>query len=76
MGVKPLLLLLATRLSKYKLSEIYCILDKPHAEEIESSDEASYSSCIMSGIAMDDDKMLTKWPLNFIRPIEIYFKLN
>ena len=74
MGVKPLLLLLATRLAKKTLSEIYKILDKPSVE-IGSLDEASYATCHMSGIPMDN-KSISKWPVNFVRPVEVYWKLN
>ena len=74
LGVKPLLLLLATRLATCTLSEIYKILDKPSIE-IGSLDEASYATCHMSGIPMTA-KSFAKWPLNFVRPIEIYWKVH
>ena len=73
MGVKPLLLLLATRLAKKPCLK-FTILDKTSVE-IGSLDEASYATCHMSGIPMDN-KSISKWPVNFVRPVEVYWKLN
>lgn len=75
LGIKPLLLLLATKLSNKTLSQTYKILNKAQSDDIGSLDEASYATCQVSGIPMSE-KSFSKWPLNFVRPVEIYWKLN
>eukprot|EP00939_MAST-03C_sp_MAST-3C-sp1_P001408 g1408.t1 len=75
LGVKPLLVLLCTKLVNAKMSFKNICEMVGASTVISDGDEAAYETCKASGIPMPFESA-SKWPLRTIRPVDVYKKMH